>query len=443
MGIISRITSLLRRERPPATTSDEAPPPAQLAALKLFQVERDRASVVALCRRMVDEDTRADRVLKTLASDAARGGFQVKVKRGAGAGRARQVAADLIERLGLAEQIVDWVRLSARDGDSFLEIAVDADGLIQAVTRKPTLQIRRNCDDRDAFPDPTRAYWWADERHTAPPPDATWFADWQIIHARWDHDPERRYGRPLLMSARTAFRRFEEGEKDIAVRRKVRAGMRYLHQVEGDATAVEAYKAQNQAALNNPTAAVADFFVNSKASISTVQGDARLGEIGDVQHHISTFFIGSPVPKALVGYGEELNRDVLEEQKTQYDRALDGVTAWIDQQILQPLIELQWRLLGIWPGALAYEIIRPTRTPLTAAQLAAAGDAAMKLKAAGVLADALIIRFLAKVLPGLDEEEALQLLAAQRAAAAPPAPTGAPGSRPAIDPPPAPTAAAA
>jgi len=33
---------------------------------------------------------------------------------------------------------------------------------------------------------------------------ATWLADWQVIHARWDHDEGNRYGQPLFASARTA-----------------------------------------------------------------------------------------------------------------------------------------------------------------------------------------------------------------------------------------------
>ena len=427
MSLISRLSTLIRRTQagPVATTTAEVPtPPLPTTALTAFQVERDRAAIIALVRRMRDEDPRADGVLRTMARDATRGGFSVKVKRGAGSGAASREAAALIERLGLIERSTDWVDLTLGEGDSFLEITVDSAGDIVAVTRKPTLQLHRASDDRDTFPDPTRAYWWADElwNGQTPPKDATWFADWQIIHARWAHDTASRYGRPLFASARQPWKRVAEGETDIAIRRKTRAGMKYVHEFpQGtEATAIEAYKEQNKDTLSNPTAAIADYFGTVK--ISAVQGDGRLSEIDDVVHHIRTWWVASPVPMSLLGYGQDLNRDVLEEQKAQYDRALDALCAWIDKELLQPLIELQWLLKGIWPQALTYTIVRPTRNPITPAALKAAGEAITALKGTGLLTEALLLQQLAQLLPGLDPEEALALLQAERAAAPPPPP---------------------
>lgn len=427
-SLIQRLAVLFRRSDAPApTTATERPAPVRpTAQARAFQVERDRRAIIEICRRMADEDTRADGVLKALARDATRGGFQVIVSRGSGRGAARSSAADLVERLNLTQAVADWARLTWRDGDSFLEIAVDAEGLIQSVTRKPTLEIGRHSDDTDRFADPTRAYWWADEMLTGPgmlpPANATWFGDWQIIHARWDHDPGQRYGRPLFASARTAWKRMTEGELDIAIRRKTRAGMKFLHQLKGaDATALEAYRLTNQDALDNPFAAVADFFANGEATITAIQGDARLAEIADVEHHINTWGIASPVPLFLLGYGQQLNRDVLGQQQAQYERALEGVCAWIDDQILIPLIERQWLLQGIWPGGLAYEIVRPSRQAISPALLEAAGKAAQALRDAG-LPDDLVWELVAKLVPGLDVERVREALAA--AAAAPQAEGG-------------------
>ena len=422
MRLIDRFTSFFRRSQPTArTTSTEVvPPPRPTAELRRFQVEQDRRSIIEICRRMIDEDTRPEGVIGTIARDASRGGFQVKVTRGPGAGQARTVAADLIERLGLHELIADWVRLSLRDGDTFLEVSVDESGDIVGVSRKPTLQMHRNSDDQDRFPDPTRAYWWADEIWTGQqeaPKDATWFAAWQIIHLRWNHDSEQRYGRPLFASARKAWKRIDEGELDIAVRRKTRAGLKFNHKFPDgtDETTIEAYKELNRDVLDNPTAAIADFF--GTTDISAIQGDGRLSEIDDVLHHIRTWWIAAPVPMPLLGYGQDLNRDVLQEQKEQYDRALDALAQWIDKEILQPLVELQWLLKGIWPGGLKYQIVRPSRKPLTAADLKLAAEAIKALKETGIVADALLLRFLAQLIPGLDENEALELLQQAKAEA--------------------------
>jgi hypothetical protein len=448
-SLISRFTGLFRRQAPPlapTTTLEMPPPPRPTAELNKFQIERDRRAIVEICRRMVDEDPRAEGVIATLARDATRGGFSVKVKRGRGTAQAQQEAADLIERLGLVELITDWAKLSFKDGDSFLEASVDTSGDIVKVSRKPTLQLHRNSDEFDVFPDPTRAYWWADELWTGQdaPQDATWFADWQIVHARWAHDEGSRYGRPLFASGRKAWKRIDEGELDIAVRRKTRAGLKYNHKFPDgtDAPAIEAYKEQNQDALENPTAAIADFF--GTVDIEAIEGDGRLGDITDVMHHIRTWWVASPVPMSLLGYGQDLNRDVLQEQKKQYDRALDAIASWIDKDIIQPLIELQWRLKGIWPGALTYEIVRPSRNPLTASDLQAAGAAIASLKKSGLLVDELLLRFLAAILPGLDADEALKLLQEQQAdqearlAAMPPPPPPVPGVPPPNGPPPPP-----
>lgn len=440
-NLIARFTTMLRRTQPTAVTTTTAmtPPPRPTMELQKFQVERDRASIVQLVRRMVDEDPRAEGVLKTLARDATRGGFQIKVKRGGGSARATAEAAALIERLGLVELIAEWAESTLRDGDSFLELSVNAAGDIVRVTRKPVLELHRNSDEFDVFADPTRAYWWADELWSGqePPQDATWFADWQMIHARWSHDEGSRYGRPLFASARTAWKRITEGELDVAVRRKTRAGLKFNHKFPtGTAEdVIEAYKEQNKDALSNPTAALSDFF--GTVDITAIEGDGRLGEILDVMHHIRTWWVASPVPMSLLGYGQDLNRDVLDEQKQQYDRALDALCAWLDKEIVQPLIELQWLLKGIWPGGLTYQIIRPSRHPLTPEAIAAAAAAVTALKATGLFTDELLLRFLAQVLPGLDAEEALKLLQQEREKQAAQAPPPPPDSSPAAsqDPP--------
>lgn len=447
MALIDRITRLFRRTQPnlAATThGDVPPPPRPTVELTRFAVERDRRSVVELCRRMADEDPRADQILRTLARDVAAGVVQVQITGGTSRALARRIAQDLIDRLLQPKQIEDLVRHVLRDGDVFLEVIVDATQTIQGLAEKPALEVRRYTDDQDEFYDPARAFWWADAIWAGyeAPRDATWFAQWQICHLRWDPDPSRRYGRPLLASARKAYKRMDEGELDIAVRRKTRAGLKYLHILE-EATPeeLEEYKEQNKEVLDNPFAAVSDFFMNKKGAIEVVEGDARLAEIGDVEHHIATFFIGSPVPRALIGYGAELNRDVLEDQKRQYDAAVAAVIAWVDEQLLFPLIELAWLLAGIWPPDVKYELSRPVRTPITGGLLAAAGDAIVKLKQSGVVADELLLEFLAKLIPGLDPVRALELLREQRASAAPPPPAPAtdPATRPApgdADPPP-------
>ncbi len=361
MGLISQITTQLNRffpNRQEKTTADEIPErrkPSDL--MNRLAAEKTRRGKLQVCREMYGTDPRAKEVIRTLARDAVKGGFTISVTGGVKAKEAQEAADALIMRLKLFKKLDDWLRLSERDGDTFLELGINQERLISKVTRKPTPEMHRASNRFDEFDDPSRAYWqgtplWGSE----PPADAIWFADWQIVHARWEHDEGDRYGQPQFASATGAFKRMTEGETDIAIRRKTRAGMKYLHVVEGDDTAVEKYKKENKDTLDNPFAALADFFTNKKGSIQAVQGDARLAEIGDVTHHIETWGTASPVPLALLGYGQDLNRDVLGDQREQYNETLPGVTEWVEDQLLNPILELQWLLLGIWPESLTYEI---------------------------------------------------------------------------------------
>jgi len=406
MGLTDRISALFtKRSRAQVENTLQVENPAivesSIQALSMFGAEAERVRLVRFCREMYAGDPRVKGILKAIARDVVKGGFQVNCK---GNARAEATANALVKRLGLASKLDDWVRLTLRDGDSFLEVGVSAGGEIVDVSRKPTLQMHRHSNTADRFSDPIKAYWWADEAWVGqqPPGDALWFAEWQIIHARWDHDEGSRYGEPLFASAVKAFKRMSEGETDIAVRRKTRSGMRYLHSLEGAGEAeIEAYKERNKNALESPFAAVIDFFANQRVTVSAIQGDAHLAEIDDVLHHIRTFWVASPLPMSLLGYGQDLNRDVLEEQQEQYERALEQIAEWVEEELVRPLLERQWLLAGILPEGLDYELVWKNKRPITAGDLRDAADAALRLKSLGLPGD-VVVSVLGRFLPGID-----------------------------------------
>ena len=407
---ISRMLMRLARQfggDDPTTTTDDSTPASSVRVSSRFRVESGRRAAVVDSRKMYEEDPRVERVLSTLAQDATHGGFSIEVSDGPSKkaiDQAQEAVDELIERLELLDRMDDWARLSFRDGDSFIDMGVGADNLIHKATRKPTLQMHRESNSTDSFDDPTRAYWWSDQLwQVEPQPDTVWFAEWQIVHARWMHDEGKRHGQALFRSARSSYKRFREGEFDMAIRRKTRAGLKYLHVVEGaDDAGLQAYRQRNKDALDDPFAAVADFFSASKGTIQTVQGDARLGEIQDVLHHIETFWTASPVPMSLLGYGTNLNRDVLEEQKKQYDEILPTVTRWVETQLLRPLIELQWMLLGLWPAEIKWRVVWNTKQVLVAEDLAGVAKAIAALQSTLLLDDETLLDIIAVFLPNID-----------------------------------------
>lgn len=417
MGLIDRFQALFRpreKEEKPATLVQPPARPSTLMAK--FSVDRDRRSKVDDVRKMYGEDSRARGSIQTLARDATKGGFELRVE-GPRAEEAQAIAEELISRLSLFSRLDDWTRLTLRDGDSFLEVAADRQGLIVHVSRKPTLEMHRWSDEFDQFHDVGRAFYWTDKMWPGdvPPSDATFFAEWQIVHARWDRDEGSRYGEPLFTAGRRSYKRMSEGELDIAIRRKTRAGMKFLHVLrEASEAEIEAYKVRNRDVLNDPFAAVADFFSSYEGGIQAIQGDAHLSEIGDVLHHADTFAVASPVPLELIGYGRDINRDVLEQKKEQYDEVLPAVRQWIEDELVKPLIERQWLLAGIWPDGLDWGLEWKGKKTPTPAMLGELATALVALRATSLLTDETLLRLVAMVLPDFDVQAELKALAQQQ-----------------------------
>ena len=419
MAWIDRFQKMFKRQEQAAPAVTQMPAPIRPSAVAtMFQADADRRSTILDCRQMYKDDPRAKGVLKALSKDATRAGFELVVE-GPRAEEAKAAALEMLKRVQLAKRLDDWVRLTLRDGDSFLEVAAAANGLIMDVSRKPTLEVIRRSDEFDQFIDPTAAFAWADNVLLSVdvltnqlPAGATVFAEWQIVHARYDQDEDSRYGSPLFAAARKPYKRMTEGEFDIAIRRKTRAGMKYVHALkDANETDIEAYRVRNQDVLDDPFAAVADFFSNKDTTVTSLQGDAHLGEIEDVLHHIRTWWIASPVPMSLLGYGQDLNRDVLDEQQKQYKVACEELSRWASEQIIKPLIERQWLLLGIWPDALEWEIEWAAKDALTADGFVDAAKALAALRATGVFSDETLLRMFSRFVPDFDAEAELALLA--------------------------------
>lgn len=407
MGLIDRINQIFRRA--PVAASAERSTDAEMPLIEAveelsrrFRAEHERNQVVETCRQMYRSDPRAKKLLRALARDMTKGGYTVKTAEA----RATEIAQALFKRLDMDRNLDDWVRLTARDGDSFLEVVINERLEIVEVSRKSTLLVRRNSDAHDRFADAERAYWMSNQPLFAgdkPPADAVWFAEWQMVHARWEYDEGSRYGTPLLASGIGSWRKVVEGELDIAIRRKTRAAMRYLHVLEGATKAeIERYKEENKNALSS-TAAIADFFSNRPGSLQAVQGDATLSEIEDVRHHIQTWMASGDMPMELLVYGEELNRDVLTEKLEEYQETLEQLRTWVVSELIRPLLERQWLLAGILPAGLDYQVSWKAQAAVTPREILEVTDAAMRLRMLG-MPEEMIWNVLARFLPGIDGE---------------------------------------
>lgn len=383
MGLREKISSLFRKSAPPVETVDSGSGAASITADDIYSrmaADRDRLAIIRTCVRMYKTDSRVKKAHRFYARDIVRAGFLVKTDDA----EAKAIADALQTRLGLNQILEDAVRETSREGDSFYELTVDGMMNISKVSRKPTLKVRRNSNSRDEFDNPNRAFWMGGESwQFEPPTDAVWFSEWQIIHARWEHEQNERYGTPMFAPSTGAFKRVEDGEINVAVRRKQGGAMMRQHVVEGSAADLKKYKEDNERVFGT-LAAVVDVFSNKPSSLNIHQGDGNVDRIGDITHHVATMMSASDVPMELIVYGEGLNRDILGDKKEEYDETLSQGREWLTAQMIKPLLERQWLLQGILPANVKYEIVWRTAKALTPADLRDLADGLTRLKLLGV-----------------------------------------------------------
>ena len=362
--------------------------------------DRERIAIMKTCRDMYKTDPRVKKAHRFYARDIVRAGFIVKTEDV----EAKQVAEAMQKRMGLNQFLEDAVRETSKDGDSFYEIVIDEALDISQVSRKPTMQVRRNSNSADRFENAAKAFWMSGSPWYSgdPPKDATWFAEWQMIHARWDHESNERYGTPMFASATGPFKKVVEGELNVAVRRKMGGAQIRQHIIEGSPADVEKYKEDNKASFGK-LSAVTDLFTNKPGSLTVYQGDGTIDKIGDVNHFVATMMAASDVPMELIVYGGDLNRDILGEKKEEYEETLSQGREWLTAQVIKPLLERQWLLKGIIPAGVKYEIIWRTAKPLTPADLRDLGDGLARLKVIGVK-DEIIQSIAAMYLKNVDSE---------------------------------------
>lgn len=167
-------------------------------------------------------------------------------------------------------------------------------------------------------------------------------------------------------------------DTDLVVRRRHRAPLRLSHVLEG-ANDIELRAYQDRVEANSDLITT-DFYLNKKGSVTAVQGDATLGDIGDVTYLLDSFFAGTPLPKGMMGYTDGMARDILEDLKRDYFDEVDQL-----QDMLALVYEfgfrLQLLLRGINPDAEAFSITFAERRTETLSQTT---DRALKLKALGL-----------------------------------------------------------
>ncbi|EEG08243.1 hypothetical protein [Pseudogulbenkiania ferrooxidans] len=336
-----------------------------------------RATIMDI-RQMDRADGRVKRIHNRVARDVTRGGL-VLLQNDPDE-RIRREWETFVRRLQLnrPEKLKSDARGLLMEGNLPMQWVLDAAATVVAGVRMPAETIRPNVGINGRFTDLRAAYTQMDLTAGA---ELASFPLWQLTMARLDpdnFDDLSAMGRPFLDASREIWRKLRMTDTDLVIRRKHRAPLRLSHVLEG-ATEPEMQAYQDRVEANKDMITT-DFYLNKKGSVTALQGDANLDQIGDVVYLLDSFFAGTPLPKGLMGYTDGLARDILEDLKRDYYDEVDqlqDVLAWVYEFGFR----LQLLLRGLNPDAMPFTITFAERRTETMTQTT---DRALKLKALGL-----------------------------------------------------------
>ena len=132
-------------------------------------------------------------------------------------------------------------------------------------------------------------------------------------------------------------------------------------------------------------------------------GDTNLHNFEDAQYQLESFWASCPVPKSVLGYADDVNRDIFTVQQQEYVSTLESASEFAANMILKPVMSLL--LLGEGQDILPSEIkcAFGSRSVFSAPAFLSASDALSKLPA-GVLSREDGTRLLASLMDRDPEE---------------------------------------
>jgi SPP1 gp7 family putative phage head morphogenesis protein len=331
---------------------------------EIFVLEWERRTLLRDLDLMIKQDTRFDRANYVMANAATRGGISVtidkamtdKVKQ-----RAQEITDKFMKEAKVNAHLPAWGRTVIRDGDIFLNplFEPNGDGTARIIRIKnlPAITMERLDDMTDNFPDLKQAFMQIDPITRQ---KIQTFPLWSINHIRWKYEPGERYGRSQYYSARSFYHKLNMTEEDLVVRRRTRAVQRKVHIIgnkenPGNQTEIDKYKQQNSLDDPKKSKITTDYFVNGLGDVKNLEGDAHLDHIADVEYLLENMMIGTGVPLHILGFGRNVNRDIVEDQKDTYKDDVSGLQDLLEHgdpgtfSGLRALINMNLALHGINP----------------------------------------------------------------------------------------------
>lgn len=328
----------------------------------VFRINWEKVYLLQDIDQMIRSDTRLKRANHVFARTTIRRGLSVKASCSSSQAledKSQEIIDNFSDRIQLNSKLLPWARSLLKDGELFLNPVIDlTNNRIQDVKNLPAITMQRNENIEGRFEDIKDAFRQIDPVSRQ---ILTNFPLYSINHIRHDHEAGQLYGNSKYLTCLPFWRKLNMTEEDLVVRRRTRAVPRRLHSVgtkdnPGNWDEVKKYKAENK--LENPkiAAVTTDYFGNGLTSITDLNGDADMDKIKDIEHLQEVYMIGTGVPLHILGFGQNVNRDIVEDQKSQFEEDTQELRDLLEYgddapfSGLRALYELELNLNGIDPS---------------------------------------------------------------------------------------------
>jgi hypothetical protein len=271
--------------------------------------------------------------------------------------RAEQVLNRLVKITDLQRFIPQAGYAHYTTGNSYIQPVINPDAKeIIAVVLMPSPSMERNTDERDVFVDTKAAYYQRDVYTDA---IQAVFDEIQIIHSRYNCRPGRRYGQSDLLSSLLFAEQVVNALSTLLAERVASNSLRHFNITSEDGDPLdpaqfEQFKQDVSRYLKRDTlgqeinSPYEEIFTNH-VELKILGGQRSQIAMNDIDYLIDTTLSATGVSRQILGWGTNVNRDILDEQIGELYNRQAQFAQDVATQILWPLFSRQLALSSIAP----------------------------------------------------------------------------------------------
>lgn len=319
----------------------------------------ERRAVIGQIMTLIAENPILDAAIRKFANGAVEAGWVISVDsamRGETQLKQAQICLDRLKDNCSLEYILPSMAYDmVAYGDAFIQIVINnKTEEIDEVKQMPIATMERRTDDRDNWIDPNEAFL---QRDTNTLSITGRFVEGQIIHARHLYTAGHRYGKSQIYSGRGVAKDALDAMKSLLSRRLANMPFRHLDVTDIDGTGVSDTRFQEFIKNTSRKVAIAegrgispwDDLYTTGVTVDVKGGDGNLGTTEDIDMQLDAVLALLGVSRQLLGWGTTINRDVLDEQRSELYAAQAQFVKSVTHQILMPLFKTALVLSGIDP----------------------------------------------------------------------------------------------